>query len=143
MIWTSPRSNCSLSLPKNKQGSGLTKRMFEKLYKQYEKGGITRIDVTANIEVGGYAWARYGFSATDKNEVLKIITNSKNKEFKRLAKRKIRYHYGRYGRDKPFPMIRLTTIEGGKQELLNTWWSGTLNLENKKELKVFLKYLNR
>lgn len=130
-----------LRLPKEVQGGGLTKRMFQKLYKQYKAGGITKINVTANIDVGGYAWARYGFSATNRSEVSKIINASKNKEFKKIAKRKLNYHYGKHGDGVPFPMLRLTKIKGGKEALLNTWWSGTIDLKNKKELEWFVNYL--
>ncbi|WP_090222167.1 hypothetical protein [Lutibacter maritimus] len=130
-----------LRVPKSTQGKGLTKKMFQTLYKQYEAGNIKQINVTANIDVGGYAWAKYGFSATKKSEVLHIINKSQNEAFKQIAKRKANYHYKKYGNDKPFPMIRFANIEGGKKELLGTWWSGTIDLTNKKELEWFLNYL--
>ena len=130
-----------LKVPKEKQGNGLTKKMFQTLFKQYEAGNIKRINVTANIDVGGYAWARYGFSATDKSDVLDVIRESKDKNFIKKAKSKINYHYKKYGNEKPFPMIRLTKIEGGKKALLGTFWSGTIDLNNKKEKEWFVNYL--
>lgn len=35
--------------------------------------GVVEIRVCANIDVGGYTWARYGFCAYDKREALQAI----------------------------------------------------------------------
>ena len=130
-----------LKIPKDEQGKGLSKRLFQKLYKQYIAAGVSRINVNANIDIGGYAWAKYCFSAINKFQILRIINNSRDKNFRKIAKRKLIYHYKRYGDSKPFPMSRLANIKGGKAALMGSDWDGTIDLTNEKERNQFLEYL--
>lgn len=51
------------NLPSELQSKGLSKSVFRELFKSYESMGIDRIEVLANMDVGGYCWGRYGFSA--------------------------------------------------------------------------------
>lgn len=51
------------NLPSELQGKGLSKSVFRELFKSYESMGIDRVEVLANMDVGGYCWGRYGFSA--------------------------------------------------------------------------------
>lgn len=51
------------NLPSGLQGKGLSKSVFRELFKSYESMGIDRVEVLANMDVGGYCWGRYGFSA--------------------------------------------------------------------------------
>lgn len=50
-------------LPDVLQGKGISKRVFKELFSEYENIGIDRVEVFANMDVGGYCWGRYGFSA--------------------------------------------------------------------------------
>lgn len=50
-------------LPDVLQGKGISKRIFKELFSEYESIGIDRVEVLANMDVGGYCWGRYGFSA--------------------------------------------------------------------------------
>jgi hypothetical protein len=43
------------------QGSGLGKRTLRESIDLYEQIGVTKVNVFANIDAGGYAWARYGY----------------------------------------------------------------------------------
>ena len=45
-------------------GQGACKALFRTSLGVYKSLGISRIDVYANIDVGGYAWAKYGFKVT-------------------------------------------------------------------------------
>ena len=132
-----------LRVPEKAQGKGLTKKMFQILFDQYENGNIKEINVTANINIGGYAWARYGFSATNRTEVLEIIKNSSNGTWKKKALEKVNKFYKKNGIDSAFPMGNIARMKGGKESLLNSWWSGTINLNDKKQLDVFKNYLFR
>jgi hypothetical protein len=40
-------------LPKSAQNKGLSKAIFRDLYKQYQNAGVKKIEVYANIDVGG------------------------------------------------------------------------------------------
>ena len=130
-----------LRVPERVQGKGLTRKMFQILYKQYEAGNVKKINVTANINIGGYAWAKYGFSALNKDEVLDIVNSSSNSLFKKSARRKIKYFYSKYGDNRAFPMHRLAKLKGGKDALLNSFWSGVIDLNDRGQLKRFLNYL--
>ena len=50
-----------LQLIPSSQGGGVVKQMFASCLPLYQKLGLQGIDVHANIDAGGYAWARYGF----------------------------------------------------------------------------------
>lgn len=50
-----------LSLRPNVQGQGFAEAWNGKLMDWYSESGLDRIEVTANIDVGGYTWARQGF----------------------------------------------------------------------------------
>ena len=60
-------------LDKKLQGKGLSKKLFNSLYTQYQNVGVQKLEVHANIDVGGYTWARYGFSAMDKKQAVNAI----------------------------------------------------------------------
>ena len=46
---------------KDAQGEGYGKQFLAGNIAMYEAAGITRVDVTAGLTVGGYAWAKYGY----------------------------------------------------------------------------------
>jgi hypothetical protein len=48
----------------SEQGGDVGKRLLAANVAMYEKLGLTKVKVTANIDVGGYAWARYGYVPT-------------------------------------------------------------------------------
>jgi hypothetical protein len=50
-----------LEISRGLQGSGFAEAFNRNLYDWYRRSGITRVELTANIDVGGYAWARAGF----------------------------------------------------------------------------------
>ena len=47
------------------QGGDIGKKMLAGNVAMYEQLGIEKVKVTANIDVGGYAWAKYGYVPTD------------------------------------------------------------------------------
>ena len=46
------------------QGGGIGKQVLKTQFDEYEKMGVAKVEVHANIDVGGYAWARFGFVPT-------------------------------------------------------------------------------
>ena len=52
--------------------------MFKNLYKQYKNIGIKKITVSANIDTGCYAWAAYGFSASqeDADKLIRYVDSA-------------------------------------------------------------------
>ncbi|UEM24372.1 hypothetical protein JL100_032635 (plasmid) [Skermanella mucosa] len=49
------------------QGGGIGKAVLKAQFDEYEKLGVSKVKVHANIDVGGYAWARFGFVPTQKS----------------------------------------------------------------------------
>jgi hypothetical protein len=51
-------------LKKSAQGGDVGKKMLAANVAMYQKLGLDKVEVTANIDVGGYAWAKYGYVPT-------------------------------------------------------------------------------
>lgn len=54
------------ALPNSVQEGGVAGKVLKESLAEYDAMGVERIDLHANISVGGYAWASYGFEF-DKN----------------------------------------------------------------------------
>lgn len=123
-------------LPKSAQGKGTSKRVLGMFYEEYKRMGVTEITVDANIDVGGYTWARYGFNAVSKREAMSAAYGQEAWDF-------IEDYYKKNGlsEDKPFPMYLLTEQPWGKRALLGSFWEGTLNLNDPTQVARFEKYL--
>ncbi len=134
------------SLPKDLQGNGLSKEVLSSFYDQYKKAGISEITVTANLNVGGYAWARYGFAAKSKSQLMTMIEYEAPFEYAHIFRKKVEDWYAKNPNGN-FPMRIIADFgrgyEGhaGKKFLLGTEWSGVLNLKDKKAKAMFEKYL--
>lgn len=49
-------------------GAGAVKKMYSELLPLYERAGINKIKLAANLEAGAHAWAKYGFTADDPGQ---------------------------------------------------------------------------
>jgi hypothetical protein len=65
-------NNDRLRIPTIAQGTGVNKKIFHDALKVYEARGVEKITLVANVDVGGYAWFRYGFVPRDLKQVEKI-----------------------------------------------------------------------
>jgi hypothetical protein len=54
-------------LKKNAQGGNVGKKLLAANVAMYQKLGLDKVEVTANIDVGGYAWAKYGYVPTQSS----------------------------------------------------------------------------
>lgn len=52
-------------LPESDQGHGIMKQVMAQQMQIWKDAGIEKVDLYANIDVGGHAWARYGFEPLD------------------------------------------------------------------------------
>lgn len=59
---------------------GLGKKLFKILYREYKNIGVKKLSVSANIDVGCYAWSAYGFS-TSKGQVETLIDKVRTAAF--------------------------------------------------------------
>jgi hypothetical protein len=53
-------------LPNGVQGLGIGKDVMTAQLDAYQKLGVTKVEATASMDVGGYAWAKYGFQLSDR-----------------------------------------------------------------------------
>jgi len=134
----------NLTIPQQIQGKGFSKDLFRSLYQQYRNAGITNIEVQANINVGGYSWAKYGFSA--KSEFHDDISswgkwqlsekNISQSNYNDFSKWMERYK----GVD--IPMWQLAEKKYGKNLLLGSNWKGVIDLTNSEQRHIFENYLS-
>lgn len=123
------------------QGTGISKKTFQSLYKQYNAAGITKIDVHANINVGGYTWAKYGFEPVGDAESLyrecrqnvAAYHGENSAEYKDLMTI--------LNSDDPTKLNKIANTKYGKKALLGSDWYGTINLKNNTQRKIFEDYL--
>lgn len=50
-----------LTLPSDQQNAGVVKSVFKDYIKTFESLNINKMELHANLDAGGYAWAKYGF----------------------------------------------------------------------------------
>lgn len=129
------------------QGSDAGKKMFKALYKQYRNAGIAKISVHANIDVGGYAWGRYGFTCTKAtaeslaHSRFTVGRTSGHIEGYRIsatdqvnARETIRDFYRTNPSSRRFPVDLLCNTgpgrKAGKVALIRSDWRGELDLTN-------------
>jgi len=62
----------SFALNPSFQNQGVASDMLENVEKEYEKHGVWGINLTANADIGGYAWARQGYDFTSDKDREKI-----------------------------------------------------------------------
>lgn len=124
----------------SKQGKGTSKRVLKAFYDEYKIGGIKRIDVGANLDVGGYTWGKYGFSA-EKFEVENILDELYG-EMAEKANRIVSKYFTENPKSKTFPMNLLANSPGMKEHLLGRQWYGSLRMNDKVQTKIFEDYIN-
>jgi len=58
-----------VQLPLKGQKEGLNKKMFVSDLELYKSAGVDKIVLEANVDVGGYAWFRYGFTPVSIDDI--------------------------------------------------------------------------
>lgn len=61
-----------IQIPAGAQNTGINKKMFRDDLELYKAEGVQKITLMANVDVGGYAWFRYGFVPTDMKQLESI-----------------------------------------------------------------------
>ena len=137
------------------QGAGLGKQLLGNQVDLYNKMGMKSIGLFANIDVGGYAWAKYGFQPkpydwttlqSGMNRRLMGLHQSGeiSPEALDAAQTLIR-------QPDPKALWNISDITGktksgeplGKKLLLNQSWSGSLNLKDPETMDRFNAYINK
>jgi len=120
----------------SKTGGGFSKKILKSSIDLYEEVGIKSVVLQANIDVGGYAWARYGF-LMDKdnwNSYRKIIKHEAPSGTSQAVLKLL---------DSPDPraMWAIADSPEGKKLLLGKTWNGKLELSNKEQMERFRAYV--
>ncbi|MCX7999434.1 MAG: hypothetical protein N3A69_10870 [Leptospiraceae bacterium] len=133
-------------IPEELQGRGFSKRILKDYFDYLRKSNVKKVNIFANKDVGGYAWARFGFMANSRAEVEKILlkrgkdlTEKELQEVKRL----VEVYYRKRSSSEPFPMKLLAKQSYGKKLLLNSSWYGHADLTDKEQLKTIYKYMKK
>lgn len=145
------------------QGGGMGKSAFKGLFQLYDKVGIKHVDVTANIDVGGYAWARYGFAPKNPRAIAQMVDSYRQNTRDRLSESQKthletisrRLHAGEAKAmwdlvDAKEPIIlksgRISMVNDkprtpAKSMLLGTNWSGRIDLTDPENKRRTHKYV--
>lgn len=128
-----------LELDKGVRGQGFAQAFNAQAFEWYRESGVARVELTANIDVGGYAWARAGYDWADPADTRKLaakaarlskqggarIPADRRDDQARLAgEMAARLRAGTFGADDfptPFEVSQLGRWPGaGKDD----WWAG-------------------
>lgn len=153
-----------LSINREHRDGGITKDLFASMISTYKDLGMEKVKVGANIDVGGYAWGRYGFigGPGDLAHLQQRVRNAMNDRVSTwLAQGRIDQAQADAFRAKIRDAVEGTadtidlaclriavTVDGkatklsSKPALLGSSWSGTLTLNPRsKSWKRLVKYL--
>lgn len=126
-------------LPDELQGKGISKRVFKELFTQYEKAGIQRANIHANIDKGSLVWSKYGALA-DKEDVERIAELAFNERRISVEENNfIKSYLSKF--EKMIPMKRLAYEPFGKRLLLGESWFGYIDLMDNSEMDYLHDYL--
>jgi hypothetical protein len=125
-----------------KQGQGFGRDFLKANVETYQRLGVEQVDVHANINVGGYSWARFGYVPTERSWF--------------SLRDDIRDNWdSNVGNEMPNGMDKLLSSNDprsiwaiadspyGKDLLLNTDWNGSLDLTDRASMERFNAYVGK
>jgi hypothetical protein len=136
-----------LGLDESVQGTGLTKKILSANIDTYQKLGLDMVETHANIEVGGYAWARYGYVPTKiswknlqvtlKRKIDELSSGGKMPPDEANALLKLVN-----GKD-PRAMWQIADSKWGDDILLEESWTGEIRFSDKDTMARFKAYIGK
>jgi GNAT superfamily N-acetyltransferase len=161
-------SHNSLELKPSVQGHDIGKRLLSNQIDAYRRMGMGQVEAYANVDVGGYAWSKYGF-VPDSLDTWRDVGKDVDTRMAEMSKRKGSLVYGRIGatdRRNVSAMLRaddphmiwniadLDTPAGandargkpmtlGKALLLGQGWTGKLDMTSDAAMRRFEDYVRR
>lgn len=128
---TKTASNDYFRLMPNLQAKNIGKNFLRECIDFYRLAKMEKVKVHANIDIGGYAWARYGFVPTQRS------WDSLRKQIVDPDLRDI------VSNPNPKAMWALADHPKGKRVLLGTDWAGVLDLKDPESLARFYAYVGK
>jgi hypothetical protein len=141
-------------LSEARRGDGGAKSFLAETVAAYKKAGYEKVKVHANIDVGGYAWLRYGFKPTnDSNYILRgvvhrkvgdleafgHITKAEADEIRNMASKFKFKELATMTKPVASP-YRGSSVPIGRHLFLDSNWYGHLELKNASAMRTFEKY---
>lgn len=144
-------------LDSSAQGHGIAKDLLANSMQLYDRAGIGRIHLTAGLDVGGYAWAKYGFLPKDSQATRGLFSRIKQKlDGLRGISEPTREVVRRLLKSgEPRALWAIADLDGvtaerrgerlplGKALLLGTCWKGVMNLDDPQARERFHNYISR
>jgi hypothetical protein len=129
-------------LPKSFRNQGKSKPIFKESLQQYINIDISLIRIHAALEDGGLVWGKFGFIATEKNEVTNVLNYAesilgKNSEDFKNVKNIYEVYYKKNPYGKSFPMILWANMSFMEKVLQGSHWHGELDLKNREQYLNF------
>lgn len=130
------------------QGNGAAKALFRTSLGVYQSMGVTKVGVTANIDVGGYAWAKFGFKP-DRTTWDALRRGFKNRvssiRMSPAAKKRVEQILNDTNPNAIFALSDAMDGEKniGKEFLLGQNWGGKLDLTDAVSKRRCLGYIGR
>jgi ADP-ribose pyrophosphatase YjhB (NUDIX family) len=136
------------SIPEAGEGKGYGKKFLRDSFELYKKMGVDNVHVHANINVGGYAWAKYGFVPTQKSwdQLRKAVyTGDVPKKYMPAVEAVL-------GSSDPkaiwalsdFKFASMSNTERfGKLALLGEDWEGNIDMTDQDAMRRFDAYVNK
>ncbi|ABS69722.1 putative head morphogenesis protein SPP1 gp7 [Xanthobacter versatilis] len=112
------------------QGKGGAKRMLRTSFAAYDRIGVAKVQVHANIDVGGYTWARSGFRVEDAEDMRDLLRDAASTYSPTMRLELLRVVESSSDTELMYNVATVTDAGGpfGKQVLLGSDWFGVADL---------------
>jgi hypothetical protein len=139
-----------LELKKADQGRGILKEMMKNWIPMLERLEIEKISLDANISVGSYAWAKYGWVPTEGswNQLKRRMLMKMDDVAASISPESTKVLLAAFSSPDPKAIWAITdlteTINGeklGKYFLGGDYWKGALNMSDPQAVERFMMYL--
>lgn len=134
--------HASFILAPELQGKGIAKEFLQSNIAAYKSIGVSTVELHANVDIGGYAWAKFGFlpvpgSIRALKDFGHLDENGKIKSPAALRALET------LDNNKPRDLWKLADSAVGKEALLGTSWHGALHLDDPVAMRRFDNYIKR
>ena len=137
------------------QAKGLVKKVMREAMDLYQQLGMESIELVANVDVGAYAWVRYGFLPTQEewNHVRESLSDNlsilKYREDNNISIEEARFVQFILRRDDVRSIRQLAAYKQsdgrllGKDLLRKVTWTGALDFKDKESMELFDSYVGQ
>jgi hypothetical protein len=138
-------SHEQLYIPSSMQDQTASRDLLRPFYEQYVAASVDYIDAVASEKGGGYALAKYGFSAIEPKEVFTILDEAISRGVPAASVDILRNQavefYDNRPVGTPFPIWQWGKTPFAKILLRGTRWRAILNFHDRLQTETFKAYL--